>query len=62
MNASDRHTGTYCYRCVVLLAPFILLLLGWLPNCYLTYNNILPTPIVLPNMCIFVTPDSVEYR
>jgi hypothetical protein len=56
---NDGHTRTYCYRNVVLLSPFILLL-GWLPDCYLTYNNLLPAPIVLLDEGVFITPDLVD--
>jgi hypothetical protein len=56
---NDGHTRTSCYRHVVLLSPFILLS-GWYPDCYLTYNNILPTPVVLLGDDVFIAPDSVE--
>ncbi len=36
------------------------MLSGWLPNCYFTYNNILPAPIVLLDNGVFIAPDSVE--
>jgi hypothetical protein len=56
---NDGHTRTSCYRHVVLLSHFILLS-GWYPDCYLTYNNILPTPVVLQGDAVFIAPDSVE--
>jgi hypothetical protein len=56
---NDGHTRTSCYRRVVLLPPFILFS-GWFPYCYLTYNNILPAPIVLLDNGVFIAPDSVE--
>jgi hypothetical protein len=58
---NDGHTGTVtsCYRHVVLLSPFILLS-AWFPSCYITYNNILPAPIVLLDTGVFIAPDSVE--
>jgi hypothetical protein len=56
---NDGHTGTSCYRHVVLLSPFILLS-AWFPFCYFTYNNILPAPIVLLDSGVFIAPDSVE--
>ena len=40
------------------LPPFILS--GWLPNCYLTYDNILPSPVVLLENDVFIASDSVE--
>jgi hypothetical protein len=33
---------------------------GWIPNCYLTYENILPAPIVRFDDGIFIAPDSVD--
>jgi len=34
--------------------------LGWYPNCYNTYQNILPTPVVILDKGVFIAPDSVE--
>lgn len=31
---------------------------GWVPNCYLTYQNILPAPVVLLDSGVFIAPDS----
>jgi hypothetical protein len=56
---NDGHTRTSCYRYVVLLSPFILLSV-WVPYCYLTYNNLLPAPIVLLDTGVFIAPNSVE--
>ncbi|KAI9513435.1 hypothetical protein F5148DRAFT_5147 [Russula earlei] len=33
----------------------------WYPNCYLTYQNILPAPIVLLDKGVFIAPDSVQF-
>jgi hypothetical protein len=33
----------------------------WFPNCYNTYQNILPAPVVILDNGIFITPDSVEF-
>jgi len=54
---NDGHTGTSCYHRVVLLSPFVFLL-AWFPFCYLTYNNLLPAPIVLLDNGVFIAPDS----
>jgi hypothetical protein len=57
---NDGHTRTsFYYRHVVLLSLFILLSV-WVPICYLTYNNLLPAPIVLLDTGVFIAPDSVE--
>jgi L-fucose mutarotase/ribose pyranase (RbsD/FucU family) len=56
---NDGHTRTSCYRHVVLLSPFIWLSV-WIPYCYLTYNNLLPAPIVLLDTGVFIAPNSVE--
>jgi hypothetical protein len=56
---NDGHTRTSCYCHVVLLTPLILLS-GWLPDCYITYNNILPAPLVLIGDNVFIIPNSVE--
>ena len=34
---------------------------GWFPNCYNTYQNILPAPVVILDNGIFIAPDSVEF-
>ena len=44
---------------MVLLSPFILISV-WIPYCYLSYNNILPAPIVILDEGVFITPDSVK--
>jgi hypothetical protein len=56
---NDGHTRTPCYRHLVLLSPFILLSV-WLPYCYVTYNNVLPAPIVLLDNRVFIAPDLVK--
>jgi hypothetical protein len=56
---NDGHTRTSSYHHVVLLPPFILSL-GWLPECYFTFNNILPAPIVLLGNDVFIAPNSDE--
>ena len=33
---------------------------GWFPNCYNTYQNILPAPVVILDNGIFIAPHSVE--
>ncbi|KAH9169337.1 hypothetical protein EDB89DRAFT_1854571 [Lactarius sanguifluus] len=33
----------------------------WLPNCYNSYHNILPAPVVILDNGIFIAPDSVEF-
>lgn len=33
---------------------------GWFPNCYNTYQNILPAPVVILDNGISIAPDSVE--
>ncbi|KAH9053619.1 hypothetical protein EDB87DRAFT_1569228 [Lactarius vividus] len=33
----------------------------WLPNCYNSYQNILPAPVVILDNGIFIAPDSVEF-
>ncbi|KAH9054676.1 hypothetical protein EDB87DRAFT_1428312 [Lactarius vividus] len=32
----------------------------WLPNCYISYQNVLPAPVVILDNGIFIAPDSVE--
>lgn len=56
---NDGHTRTSCYPHVVLLSPFVMLS-GWYPYCYLSYNNVLPTPVVLLDNDVFIAPDSVK--
>ena len=56
---NDGHTRTSSYLHVVLLPPLIFSS-GWFPNCYLSYNNILPAPIVFLDNGVFIVPDSVE--
>jgi hypothetical protein len=34
---------------------------GWFPNCYNTYQNILPAPVVILNNGIFIAPHSFEF-
>ena len=36
------------------------MLSGWLPDCYFTYNNILPAPLVILDNGVFIVPNSVE--
>ena len=36
----------------------LFLLSGWFPNCYITYQNILPAPIVLLDTGVFIAPNS----
>ncbi|KAI9438205.1 hypothetical protein H4582DRAFT_2148664 [Lactarius indigo] len=33
----------------------------WLPDCYNSYQNVLPTPVVILDNGIFIAPDSVEF-
>ncbi|KAH9030512.1 hypothetical protein EDB85DRAFT_1866414 [Lactarius pseudohatsudake] len=33
----------------------------WFPNCYNSYQNILPAPVVILDNGIFIAPDSVEF-
>ncbi|KAI9463968.1 hypothetical protein BJY52DRAFT_1401032 [Lactarius psammicola] len=33
----------------------------WFPDCYTSYQNILPAPVVILDNGIFIAPDSVEY-
>ncbi|KAI9463969.1 hypothetical protein BJY52DRAFT_1401034 [Lactarius psammicola] len=33
----------------------------WLPDCYTSYQNILPAPVVILDNGIFIAPDSVEF-
>ncbi|KAH8990805.1 hypothetical protein EDB92DRAFT_2114806 [Lactarius akahatsu] len=33
----------------------------WFPNCYNSYQNLLPAPIVILDKGIFITPDAVEF-
>ncbi|KAH9048867.1 hypothetical protein EDB84DRAFT_1556539 [Lactarius hengduanensis] len=33
----------------------------WFPNCYISYQNLLPAPIVILDKGIFIAPDSVEF-
>ncbi|KAI9438208.1 hypothetical protein H4582DRAFT_2111656 [Lactarius indigo] len=33
----------------------------WFPNCYNSYQNILPAPVVILDKGIFIAPDSVEF-
>ncbi len=40
------------------LARNLILSLGWYPDCYTTYQNILPAPIVLLDKGIFIAPDT----
>ena len=56
---NDGHTRTSWYRHVLLL-PSLILLSGWLPFCYFTFNNILPAPIVLLDNDVFIAPNSVD--
>ena len=35
-------------------------IVGWFPNCYNTYQNLLPAPVVILDTGIFIAPDSVE--
>ena len=35
-------------------------IIGWLPRCYNSYENILPAPVVILDDGIFIAPDSVE--
>jgi hypothetical protein len=34
---------------------------GWIPNCYLTYQNILPAPVVLFDNGVFIDPNSALF-
>lgn len=34
---------------------------GWIPNCYLTYQNILPAPVVLFDNGVFIDPNSAQF-
>jgi len=36
-------------------------IIGWFPNCYTSYQNILPAPVVILDNGIFIAPDSVEF-
>jgi hypothetical protein len=36
-------------------------IIGWFPNCYNTYQNILPAPVVILDNGIFIAPDSDEF-
>ena len=35
-------------------------MIAWFPNCYNSYQNILPAPVVILDNGIFIAPDSVE--
>ena len=39
----------------------LFVIIGWFPNCYNTYQNILPAPVVILDNGIFIAPDSVEF-
>jgi hypothetical protein len=53
---NDGHTRTVLF---LRTDPFVTFLLsGWYPSCYMTYENILPAPIVLLNTGVFIAPDS----
>jgi len=56
---NDGHTSKSCFRHILSHPPSILLSV-WIPYCYLTYNNILPAPIVLLDDGVFIAPDSVK--
>ena len=36
-------------------------IIGWFPNCYNSYQNVLPAPVVILDDGIFIVPDSVEF-
>jgi hypothetical protein len=39
----------------------LFVIIGWFPNCYNTYQNILPAPVVILDNGIFIAPDSDEF-
>lgn len=56
---NDGHTRTSIYCHVGSSRPYSVLS-GWLPNCYMTFGNILPAPIVILDTGVFIIPNSVE--
>jgi hypothetical protein len=42
------------------LARSLILLSGWFPNCYMTFENVLPAPIVILDTGVYIAPNSVE--